>query len=100
VAADKKFVPDFATPANFLQARTGIDPRGEFVYLDFEMADFDPPLTTMGIKLSLDSLRELVHTSLAALDFFGDQPASVLLEVLNQKQTARRMPLRRSGKKT
>jgi hypothetical protein len=38
----------------------------------------------MGMKCSLNDVRKLVHTCLAALKSFGDQPASVLLKVLKQ----------------
>ena len=76
--------PDFTTVAHFLKARTGLDGPKEFIILDFEMVDFDPPLTSMGMKCSLDAVRKLVHTCLAALKSFGDQPASVLLKVLKQ----------------
>jgi hypothetical protein len=76
--------PDFTTVAHFLKARTGLDGPKEVIILDFEMVDFDPPLTSMGMKCSLNDVRKLVHTCLAALKSFGDQPASVLLKVLKQ----------------
>jgi hypothetical protein len=76
--------PDFTTVAHFLKARTGLDGPKEVIILDFEMVDFDPPLTSMGMKCSLDDVRKLVHTCLAALKSFGDQPASMLLKVLKQ----------------
>ena len=76
--------PDFTTVAHFLKARTGLDGPKEVIILDFEMVDFDPPLTSMGMKCSLNDVRKLVHTCLAALKSFGDQPASQLLKVLKQ----------------
>ena len=48
------------------------------------MVDFDPSPTSVGMKCSLDDVRKLMHTCLAALKSFGNQPASVLLKVLNQ----------------
>ena len=81
--ANKDFEPDIPTAAHFLQARAGLDGEEEFAFLDFEMLDCEPSPTTVGLKCSLDDLRKLVHTSLAVLDFFGDQPASVLLKMLN-----------------
>jgi hypothetical protein len=76
--------PDFTTVAHFLKARTGLGGRKPFIIFDFEMVDFDPPLTSMGMKCSLDNVRKLVHTCLAALESFGDQQASVQLKMLNQ----------------
>jgi hypothetical protein len=84
MAGNTRSEPDFTTVAHFLKAVTGLDKHKEFVRLDFEMVEFDPPLTTMGMKCSLDDVRKLVHTCLAALEFFGDQPAAVLLKVLNE----------------
>ena len=79
----ENFQPDIPTAAHFLQARTALSGGKKMVYLDFEMLDFEPP-TTVDLKCSLTDVRKLVHTCLAALESFGDQPASVLLKVLNQ----------------
>jgi hypothetical protein len=84
MAASKEFQPDIPTASRFLQARAALDGDGEVVFLDFEMLDFEPSPTTLGLKCSLADVRKLVHTCLKALDSFGDQPASVLLKVLNQ----------------
>ena len=82
--ADKHFQPDIATSATFLQVRTALSGGEEAVLLDFEMRDFEPSPTTVGLKCSLADVRKLVHSCLKALESFGDQPASVLLKVLNQ----------------
>jgi hypothetical protein len=87
MAANKNFQPDIPTVAHFLQARTALDSGHEVVLLDFEMLDFEPSPTTVGLKCSLADVHKLVHTCLKALDSFGDQPASVLLKVLNQGAT-------------
>ena len=80
--ADIDFKPDIPTNARFLQARTALAEDGqETIILDFEMSDFETP-TTVGLACSLKDARKLVHTCLAALASFGDQPASVLLEIL------------------
>jgi hypothetical protein len=84
MANRKDFEPDFTTPATFLLAQTALAEGETVIRLNFEMADFDPPLTTMGLSCSLDNIRKLVHTCLAALDSVGDQPASVLLKMLNK----------------
>jgi hypothetical protein len=83
--ANKEFEPDIQTTAKFLQARTALQggAGGEpTVILDFKMLDFEPSPTTVGLTCSLDDIRKLVHTCLAALDSFGDQPAGVLLKTL------------------
>ena len=85
MVAEKGFQPDIPTSAKFLRARTAQDGVKQVVLLDFTMLDFETP-TTVGLKCSLDNVRKLVHTCLKALDSFGDQPASVLLKVLNQGQ--------------
>jgi len=85
MAPKTDFQPDIPTAANFLQARTALAGGKELVILDFEMLDFDPSPTTVGMKCSLDNVRKLVRTCLQALESFGDHPASVLLEVLNQE---------------
>jgi hypothetical protein len=54
------------------------------VILDFKVQDFEPSPTTVGLACSLDDIRKLVHTCLAALDTFGDQPAGVLLKMLRR----------------
>jgi hypothetical protein len=84
MVANKHFQPDIPTAAHFLQARTALDGCEEVVLLDFEMLDFEPSPTTVGLKCSLADVRKLVHTCLMALESFGDQPASVLLKVLHQ----------------
>jgi hypothetical protein len=90
MAANRDFQPEIQTKANFLQARTAIDADGEqVVLLDYEMLEFDPSPVTVGMKCSLEDIRKLVHTCLAALDSFGDQPASVLLKVLNSNRPPR-----------
>jgi hypothetical protein len=83
LAANKDFEPDITTDAEFLHARTALVDGEEVVLLDFNMLDFDTP-TTVGMRCSLAHVRKLVHTCLKALDSFGDQPAHVLLKVLNQ----------------
>jgi hypothetical protein len=83
MVAEKGFQPDIPTSANFLRARTALDGGNKVVLLDFKMLDFDTP-TTVALKCSLTDVRKLVHSCLAALDSFGDQPASVLLKVLKQ----------------
>ena len=85
MAANKDFEPDIETAAHFLQVRTALEGRKKLVLLDFEMLDFDPSPTTVGLKCSLAEVRAVVHSCLAALESFGDQPASVLLKVLNQR---------------
>jgi hypothetical protein len=89
MVANKNFEPDIPTSANFLQARTVLHEGEVHVYLDFKMLDFEPPFTTMGIRCSLDDVRSLVHTCLLALESAGDQPASVLLDVLAGKRRKR-----------
>ena len=81
---NRNFTPDIPTAAHFLQARTALDRCKEVVLLDFEMLDCEPTPTTVGLKCSLADVRKLVHTCLKALESFGDQPAHVLLKVLNQ----------------
>src|SRR5262249_42026241 len=59
---------DNTTAANFLQARASLGEEGkEAVLLDFEMLNFDPSPTTVGLRCSLDNVRKLVHTCLEAL---------------------------------
>jgi hypothetical protein len=82
MAPDKDFQPDISTAATFLQGRTALDGANQVVWLDFEMLDFEPSPTTVGLKCSLPGVRKLVHTCLKALGSFGDQPASVLLKML------------------
>ena len=83
VIPDNGFQPDIPTRANFLQARTALINGEEKIILDFEMLDLDSP-TSVGFECSLDNARKLVHTTLASLKFFGDQPAAILLGVLRQ----------------
>ncbi len=84
MTADINFKPDFETAAEFLQVRTALINKEKTVILDFKMLDFDPSPTTAGLQCSLDNTRKLVHTCLKALANFGDQPASVLLKMLNR----------------
>lgn len=86
MASGKKFEPAFTTTANFLQARTALVENEKVVILAFEMLDFEPSPTTAGLTCSLDNVRKLVHTCLKSLESFGDQPASVLLKVLNRNR--------------
>lgn len=84
MAAKKKFKADIETAAEFLQARAGTLIGGEDrVVFDFNMLDFETP-TTVGLNCSVKHAQKLVHTTLAALASLGDQPASVLLKVLNK----------------
>lgn len=85
MAPNKDFQPDIPTSAHFLQARTALDGEKQLVLLDFEMLDFEPSPTSVSLKCSLADVRKLVHTCLKALESFGDQPAAVLLKMLNQK---------------
>lgn len=82
----KDFEPDIDTTANFLQARTALVDGREVVLLDFEMLDFEPSPTTVAMRCSLDNIRKLAHTCLKALESFGDQPAAVLLKVLDDNR--------------
>jgi hypothetical protein len=85
--ADKNFKPDIETGAQFLQARTALQvaENGEpKTILDFNMMDFEPSPTTVGLACSLDDIHKLVHTCLVALGSFGDQPAGVLLKTLRR----------------
>lgn len=84
MVAEKNFRPDISATAHFRQARTALDQGDAVVLLDFEVVDLEPAPTTVGLKCSLDDIRKLVHTCLAALESLGDQPASVLLDLLNQ----------------
>ena len=51
--------------------------------LDFELLEFDPSPVSVTMQMSLDDVRGLIHTGLQALASLGDQPASVLLGVLD-----------------
>ena len=85
MALNKDFQPDIPTAAHFLQARSALDGEKQLVLLDFEMLDFEPSPTSVSLKCSLADVRKLVHTCLKSLESFGDQPAAVLLKMLNQK---------------
>jgi hypothetical protein len=86
MASDSIPPMDITTAARFLRARTGLDGADEVVLLDFAMLDFDPSPKTVGLKCSLNDLRQLAHAGLKALAFFGDQPATVLLKMLEQSE--------------
>jgi hypothetical protein len=86
MAANKNFTPDIQTSANFLQARTALDEQKEVVILDFEMLDFEPSPTTVGMKCSVNNVGEIIHTCLIALESLGDQQAMALLQLLNQSK--------------
>jgi hypothetical protein len=91
MVADSNFEPDITTSAIFLQARTAIDGEGEQAVLpDFEMLDFRSSPTTVGLRCSIKNVQKVVHSCLRALESFGDQPASVLLKVLNQDVLAQK----------
>jgi hypothetical protein len=88
MAPNLDFQPDFTTAARFFQARTGLERRRAFILLDFEMLDFEPSPTTVSLQCSLDQVRKLVHTCLAALASFGDEPASAFLKMLKNNPSA------------
>jgi hypothetical protein len=84
--ADKKFEPDITSTARFYQARTtkGADGDKPAVLLDFTLLDVEPSGVTVSLRCPLDEVRELDHTSLAAPASLGDQPASALLQLLEE----------------
>jgi len=96
MAAKKTLQPDISTRARVLQVRAGMDADKQkpFVRIDLEMLDSEPSPTTISLKCTLDDVRKLVHNCLKALDFFGDQPASVMLRVLKKDDP---LPGRRKG---
>ena len=86
---DQNFRANIESEARFLQARTALDGAREVVLLDFEISQPGAKSITIGLACPLKSVRTLVHTCLKALDSFGDQPAGVLLKVLNRPPSRR-----------
>jgi hypothetical protein len=95
MAPDKHFEPDITSTARFYQARTTMGGNGDWpaVLLDFTLLDVEPSGFTVGLRCSLDEVRKLVHPCLAALNSLEDQPASVLLQVLEMRRMRPDAPL-------
>jgi hypothetical protein len=84
MTADRDFEPEVTITAEFIQARTAVDGDRPIVFLGFKLDECEPERITISLNCSISDMQSLIKTSLRALASFGDQPASVLLTMLDK----------------
>lgn len=76
---------DKSPPAGrFRRAHLDLDGSYESALLNFEMLDFESSPATVWSECWLNDLRQMVQANLKALAFFGYQPATGLVRMLER----------------